>query len=366
MDLVAVLDASGSMMGAKMAALQATMHVLIDALDGGDRLGIVAYNSWVQVLLPLRRMTQKVKARAHRLVRSIRTTGCTNMSAGLQAAMRMIEDAVHFTGASPIRSSREADNEEEYEEEVEDEEEEDEEIGLLRPMDGRRLDWRFQTLRGPTLRHTATGVPTPALQTRGRPRMHSTSAASAVSPQILPQQEPRSQHHHLQHQQQQQQQQRVAYGRMHSAPPVRWPRTSPASTAAHNRRFAANVKSILLLSDGQANEGVVQPHQLAALLSVHRRKCLVKYSVNCFGYGTDADTTMLRAVAESGDGLYYFIERDVEVAEAFASCLGGLVSTVAHQLRLELEVRSPGTRFSRSRFFLLSSCISCHPRPMDV
>ncbi|KAK1315735.1 hypothetical protein QJS10_CPA05g01423 [Acorus calamus] len=55
-DLVTVLDVSGSMSGAKLHMLQRAMRLLIASLGPADRLSVVAFSTAAKRLLPLRRM----------------------------------------------------------------------------------------------------------------------------------------------------------------------------------------------------------------------------------------------------------------------------------------------------------------------
>ncbi|CAK4529870.1 unnamed protein product, partial [Aphanomyces euteiches] len=98
------------------------------------------------------------------------------------------------------------------------------------------------------------------------------------------------------------------------------------------------VKSVLLLTDGEANKGVTDPTEFSYLL----QKWLgPQESVHTFGYGSDHDATLLGQLADIGRGSYYFVQNVDGVALAFANCLGGLLSVVAQNIKLEC-IASPG------------------------
>eukprot|EP01090_Pellita_catalonica_P010027 TRINITY_DN2131_c0_g1_i1.p1 TRINITY_DN2131_c0_g1~~TRINITY_DN2131_c0_g1_i1.p1 ORF type:complete len:318 (+),score=77.55 TRINITY_DN2131_c0_g1_i1:252-1205(+) len=59
-------------------------------------------------------------------------------------------------------------------------------------------------------------------------------------------------------------------------------------------------------------------------------------SVYTFGFGKDHNTDALKDIAEAGGGGYYFIEEEDSIAESFSDCLGGLLSVVAQNIRLEI------------------------------
>jgi len=61
-------------------------------------------------------------------------------------------------------------------------------------------------------------------------------------------------------------------------------------------------------------------------------------TLHTFGYGSDHDPTLLKAIAEKGNGVYFFVQKPEEIPEAFADCLGGLLSTVAQNIVIKIEV----------------------------
>jgi len=61
-------------------------------------------------------------------------------------------------------------------------------------------------------------------------------------------------------------------------------------------------------------------------------------TLHTFGYGSDHDPTLLKAIAEKGNGVYFYVEKPEEIPEAFADCLGGLLSTVAQNIVIKIEV----------------------------
>src|SRR5690606_17798126 len=77
-------------------------------------------------------------------------------------------------------------------------------------------------------------------------------------------------------------------------------------------------------------------------------------TINCFGFGADhgnscycctmaithsisSDPNMLKDIAQHGSGMYYFIENSSNIPEAFADCLGGLLSVCAQHITLRVE-----------------------------
>lgn len=91
-DLVAVLDTSGSMTGAKLQMLKRAMRLVIGSLSSADRLSLVAFSAAPRRLLPLRRMTAQGQRAARRVVD--RLTCGQGKSAGdaLRKAAKVLED----------------------------------------------------------------------------------------------------------------------------------------------------------------------------------------------------------------------------------------------------------------------------------
>jgi hypothetical protein len=51
---------------------------------------------------------------------------------------------------------------------------------------------------------------------------------------------------------------------------------------------------------------------------------------------------MLRSIAEAGNGLYYYLQREDEIPQSFADCLGGLLSVSAQNIKLKIETLENG------------------------
>ena len=60
------------------------------------------------------------------------------------------------------------------------------------------------------------------------------------------------------------------------------------------------------------------------LSQIGRQTC-----VFTFGYGSEHDAGMLRAVADAGSGLFYYIDNVDCIPDSFCDCLGGLLSVSA-------------------------------------
>jgi Ca-activated chloride channel family protein len=92
-----VLDRSGSMRGPRLDAARRALAALVDRLGPGDRLGVVAFDDQVRVVLPAGPLTDKAAAKA--AVLAIESGGQTNLSAGL---LRGLQEARRASTASTL------------------------------------------------------------------------------------------------------------------------------------------------------------------------------------------------------------------------------------------------------------------------
>jgi len=99
---------------------------------------------------------------------------------------------------------------------------------------------------------------------------------------------------------------------------------------------SSRVKTLLLLTDGMANQGVTDRTQLMNILQQMLR-VRPDLTIHTFGYGSNHQSDLLRDVAESGSGSYYFVENNDDIRTAFGDCLGGVLSVVAQNIVLEVE-----------------------------
>jgi von Willebrand factor type A domain len=108
----------------------------------------------------------------------------------------------------------------------------------------------------------------------------------------------------------------------------------------------ADVSSVLLLTDGLANENYkdatsimracVNPAFAQRQPTTKEADLDLPCTINTFGFSANHDPKMLKSIAEGGGGMFYFIQSADMIVSSFADCLGGLLSTTSQNLRLDI------------------------------
>jgi Ca-activated chloride channel homolog len=112
-----------------------------------------------------------------------------------------------------------------------------------------------------------------------------------------------------------------------------------AADVAHSP-VVGGLRRLLLISDGQANEGIYDRDELAALAA---HTAATGASISTVGVGLDFDETTMRRLAEVGRGNYYFVEDTVALSAMFGRELATLGRTIASDVQLRI-VEQPGVR----------------------
>ena len=91
---------------------------------------------------------------------------------------------------------------------------------------------------------------------------------------------------------------------------------------------------IIMASDGDLNVGIRDPRQLQAFVE-EKRESGIYLSVLGFGSGNFRDDNM-ETLADHGNGVYYYIDGEVEAEKIFGSELCSTLTTVANDVKLQL------------------------------
>jgi len=96
---------------------------------------------------------------------------------------------------------------------------------------------------------------------------------------------------------------------------------------------ADRIRRVLLLSDGLANQGLVDHAQILA----HVRELAQRgVGTSTFGVGRDFDELLMAGMAEAGSGHFYFIEQARQIPDFLTSELGEILATAARSARVRI------------------------------
>jgi Ca-activated chloride channel homolog len=95
------------------------------------------------------------------------------------------------------------------------------------------------------------------------------------------------------------------------------------------------VSRVLLLSDGLANQGIVEPEKLREIARQKFREEGIALST--FGVGADFNEVLMTNLSEHGGANYYFIDSPDKIPSIFAQELQGLLAVVAQNARLDIR-----------------------------
>ncbi len=98
------------------------------------------------------------------------------------------------------------------------------------------------------------------------------------------------------------------------------------------------VNRVLLLSDGLANEGIIDPLQLKAIVKKWFNQESI--SISTFGVGDDYNENLMTSLAENGGGNYYYIKDPKQIPTIFEKEVSGLLTLVAKQATLKIKLPS--------------------------
>jgi len=286
-DIFCVVDTSGSMSGDRISLLRKSMRRLVRGMQSKDRLAIIEFCCNYQVLLPLTKMDEKGKERAKTVVKNLKASGGTHLSGGLLESLKMVKR----------RKPAEA----------------NEVCSILLFTDG----------------EANTGI----RDTKGIVAAAEKEAGLVNLSRIMPR-----------------------------GDPEKWSVEDVCQWLAFKEMdvedLVGNVKRLKV--DGQILLHDLTEEMLEEDLKVsrlHTAKFLreveklregheetvenadaqLECTINTFGFGSNHNSDLLEKLAWRFDGMYYFVTDTDAINESFATCLGGLMSTVATNLQLQVK-----------------------------
>jgi hypothetical protein len=106
------------------------------------------------------------------------------------------------------------------------------------------------------------------------------------------------------------------------------------ATALHHYQ-ANGVNRVVLLTDGAANLGNVEPDVLKKKVEANRKQGI---ALDCFGIGWDGyNDDLLEVLSRNGDGRYGFINTPEQAATEFVGQLAGALHVAAADVKVQVE-----------------------------
>ena len=106
-----------------------------------------------------------------------------------------------------------------------------------------------------------------------------------------------------------------------------------------SRKVLQGTNRVILLTDGQANRGVVQVDALRRLTAGAAEN---RVSTTCIGFGPAFNEDLLQAMAQGGNGRFWYVENPDQMTGSFEGEVEGLVSLAAQNLSVEVTLSHPG------------------------
>ncbi|OMJ66760.1 hypothetical protein SteCoe_36296 [Stentor coeruleus] len=92
LDLIFVVDISGSMRSGKIGLVKATIEFVITLLKDFDRISIIGFSDSAFIYCPLTVMNEQGKAKMTEIINGLGPTGGTHIECGVRAALHMLAD----------------------------------------------------------------------------------------------------------------------------------------------------------------------------------------------------------------------------------------------------------------------------------
>jgi len=109
------------------------------------------------------------------------------------------------------------------------------------------------------------------------------------------------------------------------------------ATQVANHLDSAGLNRVLLLSDGQANQGLTNQKAIAAKVAGLTARGI---STSSFGLGDGFDEDLMGSIASAGDGTLAFIESPAQLADLYASELQGLAGTLGKRVSIGIRPKN--------------------------
>jgi len=93
------------------------------------------------------------------------------------------------------------------------------------------------------------------------------------------------------------------------------------------------VATVLLMTDGLANEGITKTDEILKLVREIRKN---QITVSSFGIGADFDEQLMTSIAEHGSGDYYFLDESKDIEDSVSKAMKGFTSLLGIDAKLKI------------------------------
>lgn len=102
-------------------------------------------------------------------------------------------------------------------------------------------------------------------------------------------------------------------------------------------RSTTRQRKVILISDGLANQGIIDPVQLGAMASNGPE---YNFSVSTVGVGYDFNEMLMTTIADHGGGNYYFLEDPQSFARVFTKEFEAARAVIATNIEIHIQLHS--------------------------
>lgn len=296
-DVVAVLDVSGSMRGNKISLVRKSMRRLVRSMGNRDRVAFVTFDTSVNVLMNFCTMDEDNKQRAFDLITHLREGSSTNLCGGVVTGVQhLLDNRVNEVAAVLLFTDGQAN------------------VGIRTPKG--IVDEVLKLTGSRSYSKDVTKWTVEDVQSwlgRTNLKMYTTQFLN----------------------------QGVDGGILLNDINEENLRTDLGVASLHVSKFMREIcklrESIL---QGEGVEGQAPGGQEQNSNTVPEG-----FRLHTFGFGGNHNTSLLEGLAESFDGMYYYMRDEDAIKAGFANCLGGLLSTVAQNINVQLQFNPAITNF---------------------
>lgn len=291
-DIVAVLDVSGSMQGGKISLVRKSMRRLVRSVQHNDRIAFVTFDSRVKVLMNFCSMDQTNKERALDLITKLKAGTSTNLCGGIvEGVEQLLNNRVNEIAAVLLFTDGQAN------------------VGV---------------------RNTA-GIIQEVLKKSNS--MHSIVQKDVASWSVedvcqwllkkgLGAYEANFRQHNID-------------GGIIKHDLTAEMLTDLGVQVFHRGKFIREVEQLRSGNLNSAEGEVSNSSSMAGGESKNNQHS--GFRLHTFGFGASHNEKLLEQLAESFDGMYFYMENEGAIKEGFSTCLGGLLSTVAQNIEVEFQ-----------------------------